>query len=115
VTTRLIRDELDLNLAALTAWLIIIIVVVVGGGRTLTLDTASIAASDVVAIAHGMAVVERRWRALLVVVCDVGHYGIKLLRYDEKVDCFEGIGPRCVLTAYGEQATRRCGDADGRG
>jgi len=40
VATRLIRDELDLNLSALASWLIIIIVVVVGSGWALALDTA---------------------------------------------------------------------------
>lgn len=43
VTARLIGDELDLNLASLTTWLVVIIIIVVGCGRAWTLDAASIA------------------------------------------------------------------------
>ena len=69
VATRLVGDELDLNLSALAAGLVIVIVVVVGGSRALTLDAATL---DGIAIPNGM-VVERRRRALVVLVGDVGH------------------------------------------
>lgn len=36
--TRLVGDELDLNLATLAPWLVIIVVVVVGGSLTSSLD-----------------------------------------------------------------------------
>ena len=65
MATRLIGDELDLNLSPLSSGLIIIIVIVVGGGWTLTLDTTT------VAISEGM-VVEGRGRGLIG-IGDVGH------------------------------------------
>ena len=53
VATRLVLDELDLNLAALTARLVIIVVVVVGGGSSagaLALDTAVLGGAIVVEV-----------------------------------------------------------------
>jgi hypothetical protein len=46
VATRLVCDELDLNLSALATGLIIVIIVVVGGGRTLALDSTTVAAGN---------------------------------------------------------------------
>lgn len=71
MTSRLVADELDLNLATLTAALIVIVVVVVGG-RALSLD-AAVLVVRVVAIAHRVRVVQVRGRRLVVLVGDVGH------------------------------------------
>lgn len=75
VATRLVRDELDLNLAALTAWLVIIIVVVVGGRGPLTLDPTVIGAANGAAIAHRV-IIEGGGRSLVVLVGDIGHGGV---------------------------------------
>lgn len=50
VSTRLVRDELDLNLSALASRLVIVIIVVVGGRCASSLDAARFSA----AIAHGV-------------------------------------------------------------
>lgn len=46
VTTRLVRDELDLNLSSLASWLVIIVVVVICSGRSLALDAAGLSACN---------------------------------------------------------------------
>lgn len=53
MATRLVLDELDLNLAALTARLVIVVVVVVGGGSSagpLALDAAVLGGAIVVEV-----------------------------------------------------------------
>jgi hypothetical protein len=70
MATRLVCDELDLNFSALASGLIVIIIIVVGGGWSSPLD-ATIDFADRVAISDRM-FVERR-RALVVLICDVGH------------------------------------------
>ena len=70
MATRLVCDELDLDLSSLATGLVIIVVVVVGGGGTLTLDTATLNCT----ITHGM-VVQTGW-GTFVVVGDIGHGGI---------------------------------------
>lgn len=57
VSTRLVCDELDLDLSALASGLVIVIIIVVGGRGSLALDTATF---DRVAIADGM-LIEGRW------------------------------------------------------
>jgi hypothetical protein len=69
MAARLVADELDLNLATLTAALLIIIVVVVASWRTLALDTARLCG---VAIANVL-LIELGRRGLVVLICDVGH------------------------------------------
>ena len=69
MATRLVTDELDLNLAALASALLIIIVVVVCGGA-LALQAAVLAGGS---IAIAMRLVELSRRRLLVLLCDVGH------------------------------------------
>jgi hypothetical protein len=71
VSTRLISDELDLNLSTLAAGLIIVIIVVVCGGWSLALDATVIA--DRIAVSDGM-LIEGGGRTLVVLVGDVGHY-----------------------------------------
>ena len=57
VTTRLVLDELDLDLAALTAALVVVVIVVVGGiADALALDTAWLAA----AVLEVVMVIDRR-------------------------------------------------------
>ena len=72
MATRLVGDELDLDLPALATRLIIIIVVVVGGRGTLALDTTVLAGR--IAIPDGV-VVEGRRGGRVVLVGDVGHGG----------------------------------------
>lgn len=77
MTTRLVADKLDLNLAALTVALLVIIVVVVGRRSALSLDAATLRGGSV-AIA-GLRVVDLGGRGL-VVLGDVGH--------DDCLGCF---------------------------
>lgn len=72
MTTRLVGDELDLDLATLASALLIIIIVVLGNATTRPLDTAVL--STAVAIADGVGVVEVAGGGLIVLVCDVGHF-----------------------------------------
>ena len=73
MTTRLVGDELDLNLPPLAPGLIIIIIIIVGGGWALTLHTTVIGRGRG-AIAHGMRVVEYGWRRLVgLLISNVGH------------------------------------------
>ena len=81
VATRLVGDELDLNLATLASTLLIVVVVIVGHAGTGALDTARLGA----AVADGMAVVEIVRRRLVVLVGNVGHCLTTILRgYHEK-------------------------------
>lgn len=66
MTTRLISDELDLNLSSLASRLVIIVVVVVSSRGALAFDTATI-----IAVSEGV-VIEGRGGALIV-IGDVGH------------------------------------------
>jgi len=68
VPTRLVLDELDLNLPALAAGLVVIVVVVVGS-RALALGAADVSDTNL-----AIAVVVQRRRGVLVVVGDFrGH------------------------------------------
>ena len=67
MATRLIGDELDLDLSALTSGLVIIIVIVVSSGGTLAFDAATVR----VAISNGV-VVEGRG-GTFVGIGDIGH------------------------------------------
>jgi len=71
VTTRLVADELDLDLAALASALLVVVVIVVGRARSLALDSAIFASGG--AIADGVRVVEIRGRRIFVMIGDVGH------------------------------------------
>lgn len=71
VATRLVADELDLNLATLAIALLIIIVVVVGGRGTLALHTTRFGRGA--AIANGLGIVKLGGRGLVVLVGDVCH------------------------------------------
>jgi hypothetical protein len=71
VSTRLVGDELNLNLSTLATGLIIVIVVVVGGRWSLAFDATVI--TDRIAISDGM-FVEGGGRPLVVLIGDVGHY-----------------------------------------
>jgi hypothetical protein len=69
VTARLVRDELDLDLASLTTSLLIVVIVVVGcHGVSWSLDTSRIIAVEI--IARGWIVEAGRW------ICNVGHYDL---------------------------------------
>lgn len=70
VATRLVRDELDLNLAALAATLFVVIIIVVGRRRTLAFDAARLGGA---AVAYRVGVVNVLRRRLVVLVGDVGH------------------------------------------
>lgn len=92
VATRLVADELDLNLAALAAALLVIIIVVVGGRSALSLDAATLSCGSI-AIA-GVGVVDLSGRGL-VVLGDVGHDdGLGCFREQTKVAV--RFGWRCV-------------------
>lgn len=69
MTTRLVGNELDLNLASLAAALLVVIVVA-AGGLSLAFDTAGDVASGAIS---GMIVKICR-RCLVVVVDAVGHF-----------------------------------------
>ena len=72
VATRLVSDELDLDLAALATWLVIVVVLVIGGRWALTLDSTVLVGCSV-SVAYGVRIVKYRWAGLLVLVGDVGH------------------------------------------
>lgn len=74
MTPRLVADELDLNLAALTAALLVIIVVVVGRRWACALDAAAL--SGGAAIADRVRVVKVGGRRLVVLVCNVCHVAV---------------------------------------
>ena len=68
--TRLVLDELDLNLAPFAPGLVVIVVVVVGGAGTRTLDASTLQSA--------IAVIQIVWssgRVGLVVGGDLGHVG----------------------------------------
>ena len=69
VTTRLVLDELDLNLSPLATWLVVVVVIVVGGGaRSLCRSLSAVAVADRVIVGGR--------RRVLVVLCDfAGHDG----------------------------------------
>jgi hypothetical protein len=70
VPTRLVLDELDLDLATLATGLVIIVVVVVGGAGSLALD-AAVLYLEAIAIANRVIVA---WRRISVVFGDfAGH------------------------------------------
>lgn len=72
MATRLVRDELDLDLPPLATGLVIIVVVVVGRRGPLALHAAVLASG--VAIPNGV-LVEGGGRSRIVLVGDVGHGG----------------------------------------
>lgn len=74
VSARFVADELDLNLAAFTAALLIVVIIVVGSAWTGAFDAASLA-GDRIAIADRMRIVKLCWGGLVVLICDVGHFG----------------------------------------
>ncbi len=81
--TRLVADELYLNLATLAATLIIIVVVVViRSALALSLDTATLGGSAI-----AVRIVEVAGRCLVVLIGDVGHCfgfsGFRVSRYHE--------------------------------
>lgn len=69
VTTRLVLDELDLNLSSLAAGLVVVVIVVVGSGAR-ALDAAVLHAELAIAV-----VVDRRRRVLVVLSDLAGHGG----------------------------------------
>lgn len=71
MAARLVGDKLDLNLSPLASGLIVVIVIVVGGRGTLAFDAARL---DRIPVSDGM-LVEGGWRALVVLIRDVGHCG----------------------------------------
>jgi hypothetical protein len=71
MAARLVGDKLDLNLSTLASGLIVVIVIVVGGRGTLAFDAARL---DRIPVSDGM-LVEGGWRALVVLIRDVGHCG----------------------------------------
>lgn len=71
VAARLVRDELDLNLATLAAALFVIIVIIVRRRRTLALDAARVGGRA--AVADRVGVVNVVGGGLVVLVGDVGH------------------------------------------
>jgi len=73
VATRLVADELDLNLATLAAALFVVVVIVVGRARARALDATALC-GGIVAIADRMRLVEFGGRRLVVLVGDVGHF-----------------------------------------
>lgn len=70
VSTRLIGDELDLNLSSLAAALLVVVVIVIVGWA-LAFGAATLAWSAIAGV-----VVKLSRRGLVVLVCDVGHFGL---------------------------------------
>jgi hypothetical protein len=69
VATRLVADELDLNLATLaTTLLIVVVVIIIGRALALTLHAATLGGSTI-----AVRVVEVAGRGLVVLIGDVGH------------------------------------------
>jgi hypothetical protein len=71
VATRLVGNELDLNLATLTATLLIIVVIVISDAVAWSLDAAAL--GTVVAIADGVRVVQVASGGLVVLISNIGH------------------------------------------
>ena len=77
MSTRLVLDELDVNLPPLTSRLVIVVVVVIGRGtHTRTLDAASVGAVAVVGRVEA--------RRMSVGVGDVGHCKLRRWRHGER-------------------------------
>ena len=74
MATRLVADELDFNLATLAAALLIIVIVILGDAGARTLDAAILGGGSVT-IAD-VRIVELGWGGLVVLISDVGHFGI---------------------------------------
>ena len=72
MATRLVGDELDLNLAPLAATLLVIIVVVLSDAGSLTLHPTRLGGGS--AIADGVAVVNVVGGGLVVLLGNVGHF-----------------------------------------
>ena len=68
MSTRLVLDELDLDLASLATWLVIVIIVVVGGAGTRALDASAL--EGAIAI---LEVIGSGGRVGLVIGSDLGH------------------------------------------
>ena len=96
MATRLILDELDLNLPALAARLVVVIVVVVGS-RARALG----AAIDIGGVEGAVAVVVELRRRVLVVFSDLAGHGVA------RVSLVAGVWPWAVLTAFGRGDPRR--------
>jgi hypothetical protein len=90
VATRLVLDELDLDLPALTARLVVVIVVVVGR-RARALG----AAIGIGGVEGAVAVVVQLRRRVLVVFGDLAGHGVA------RVSLVAGVWPWTVLTAFG--------------
>ena len=73
VATRLVCDELDLNLAALAAGLVVVVVLVVGSGAWAL--CAAVGIADIELAVAGAVVVDRGRRVLVVVGDFRGHVG----------------------------------------
>lgn len=70
--SRLVADELDLNLATLASTLLVIIVVVVGSRRSLSLDATAFLSAAAIAT-DGVRLVELGRGGLVRLICNVGH------------------------------------------
>lgn len=88
VPTRLVLDELDLNLPALAAGLVVVVVIIVGS-RAWTLGAAVLGGSK-----GAIAVVVERRRRVLVVVGDFGGHGRGCAGWWLRV--FGGRGPKLL-------------------
>lgn len=78
VSTRLIRDELDVNLPAFAIRLIVVVVIVIAGGGT---DTRALHAARLstlaIGIAGGQSVIADRRRLLFIGIVDIAHDGME--------------------------------------
>lgn len=72
MATRLVGDELDLNLATLATWLVVVVLIIVGGRWALALDSTVLVGCSI-SVADGVRIVKYRWAGLLVLIGDVGH------------------------------------------
>ena len=77
VPTRLVLDELDLNLPALAPGLLVIVVVVIGGGTRAFGAPVGIAGTQSAIVAIANSVVVDRGRRVLVVVGDFRGHGVE--------------------------------------
>ena len=99
VTTRLVLDELDLNLSSLAAGLVVVVVIVVGSSAG-ALDAAVLHAEGAIAV-----VVDRGRRVLVVLGDFAGHGGERDVRVEDWLAAvFGGRGPKLDAAECGELA-----------
>lgn len=85
VPSRLVADELNLNLTTLAATLLVIIIVIVGSAGALALDSTRFGGACTCAVADRLRVVELGRGRLVVLIRDVGHFARLALWFHKKL------------------------------